>query len=109
MRAPVAPVGGAIIAVLVAAEKRLVARLRKANATVSGRAIALDDLPRPQRLRLQRLERSGAVQETPDGRWYLVEPIYEGVRAWRRRMALVTIVAAILAGLAVFFLPYVTS
>jgi hypothetical protein len=101
-----APIGGAIVAMLVVAEKKVVARLRAANATVSGRAIALDNLRAVQRIRLQRLAHSGAVQQTPDGRWYLVEPIYEGIRARRRRMAVVTILAAILAGLVVFVLPY---
>ena len=105
MRAPAAPVTGAIVAGLVVGEKKLVRRLRAANATVSGRAIALDDLRALQRLTLARLARAGAVQQTADGRWYLVEPLYDDLRAWRRRMAVVTIIAAMLAGLVVFLLP----
>jgi hypothetical protein len=99
------PFGGAIAAMLAVAEKKVVARLRAANATVSGRAIALDDLRSVQQNRLERLARSGAAQQTSDGRWYLVEPIYAEVIARRRRMVVVTILAALLAGLAVWLLP----
>jgi hypothetical protein len=87
------------------AEKRLVGKLRAARATIEGRAIRLDDLPWVQQRRLQRLRRAGAAHETADGRWYLDEPIYAELVAWRRRMAFVTILAAILAGLVVYFLP----
>jgi hypothetical protein len=87
------------------AEKRLVARLRAAKATVEARAIRLDDLGWVQRRRLQRLAKANAARETTDGRWYLDEPDYAELVAWRRRMALVAIVAAVLAGLTVYLLP----
>lgn len=100
---PLLPAMGPVAVRIV--EKRLVAKLRAANATVEGRAIRLDDLHWLQRRRLQRLARANAVHETPDGRWYLDEPFYTELVAWRRRMALVAIVAAVLAGIAVYLLP----
>jgi hypothetical protein len=87
------------------AERRLVARFRTAHATVAARAIALDDLRWIQKRRLERLARAGAVHEAGEGRWYLDEPVYAELVAWRRRMVAVTIVAAILAALAAYFLP----
>jgi hypothetical protein len=87
------------------AEKRLVARLREAKATVAQRAIPLDDLRWIQQRRLKRLARAGAVHEAGEGRWYLDEPVYAEFVAWRRRMAAIAVVAAILAGLVVYFLP----
>lgn len=100
---PGLPMAGPLVVKI--AEKRVVARLRAAKATVPQRAIALDDLHWMPQRRLQRLARAGAVHETDGGRWYLDEPVYAELVAWRRRMAAITIVAAILAGLAVYFLP----
>lgn len=100
------PGAPAFVPILVkVAERRLIEKLRAAKATIEGRAVRLDDLSWVQQRRLQRLQRANAVHETADGRWYLDEPIYAELVAWRRRMALVTILAAILAGLAAWFLP----
>jgi hypothetical protein len=103
MGIPVLPPLGPIAAKV--AEKRLVARLREAKATVEQRAIPLDDLRWIQQRRLKRLARAGAVHEAGKGRWYLDEPVYAELVAWRRRMAAIAVVAAILAGLVVYFLP----
>lgn len=91
--------------VAAAAERRLVARLRAAKATVPERAIRLDDLGWIQARRLQRLARRGAVHEAGEGRWHLDEPVYAELVFYRRRMAAIAIVAAILAALTVYFLP----
>jgi hypothetical protein len=90
---------------LIAAERRLVARLREARATVPERALALSDLRHMQARRLQRLARAGAVHETAPGTWYLDEPVYAEFVGHRRRMAAIAVVAAILAGVVVYFLP----
>jgi DNA-binding IclR family transcriptional regulator len=96
---PVAPIA------LLAAERKLVARFRTAHATVPERAIDLSDLKGMAHRRLQRLARSGVVHETKQGHWYLNEAVYSTLNEHRRRMAAIVIVAAILAGIAVYFLP----
>ncbi len=100
---PGLPLAGPVAARI--AEKRVIARLRAAKATIPQRAVPLDDLRWIQKRRLQRLVRRGAVHDAGEGRWYLDEPVYAELVAWRRRMAAITVVAAILAGLAVYFLP----
>jgi hypothetical protein len=103
MPAPVLP--PVVPMAMLVAERRLVARFRAAHATVPERAIALTDLRGMQGRRLQRLARSGAAHETKQGHWYLDEAVYSTLIEHRRRMAAIVIVAAILAGLAVYFLP----
>jgi hypothetical protein len=101
MMMPVPPVAHVGLGLL-AAERRLVARLREAHATVPERAVAMNDLRRVESGRLARLARAGAVHEVGPGRWYLDEPVYAEYRDYRRRIAAITLIAALLAGVAVY-------
>lgn len=89
---------------IMAAERRLVARLRASHATVPERAIVMDGLRGIESRRLSRLARAGAAHEVGEGRWYLDEPVYAELVAYRRRLAGIAIVAAVLAAVAVYFL-----
>lgn len=89
---------------IVAIERRIVARLRGAHATVATRAIALDGLNRLEAWRLGQLAASGAVHESGVDRWHLDEPVYAERLARRRRMLVITVVAAALAAVTVSLL-----
>lgn len=92
--APVVP--PAIVLVVLAAERRLIARLRQARATVPERAVRLET-QRLSRRRLAHLVRVGAVREIADGRHYLDEAVYTLYCGHRRRMVIIAVVAAVLA------------
>jgi hypothetical protein len=87
-----------------AAERRVVARLRAARATAPERAIALDGLRRMESRRLAGLAGRGAVREVGTGRWYLDEPVFAEFVSFRRRLALMAVVAGALAALVVYYL-----
>lgn len=99
---PVPPIAHVAV---IAAERRLVSRLRAAHATVPERAIAMAGLRGIESRRLSRLARAGAVHEIGEGGWYLDEPVYAEFVAYRRRLAAIAVVAAVLATVAVYFLP----
>lgn len=87
-----------------AAERRIVARLRGAHATVEERAVSIDGTSWMESRRLAHLVRVGAVQRTAAERYYLSEPVYEEYVSRRRRLAIIAIAAAVLAAAAVALL-----
>lgn len=91
---------GAVVAVAAArAEHRLVDRLRSAGALTPAHAVPIISDAPPDRRRLARLVRAGAVHETPHGYW-LEEAAYEAHRENRKRSAALVLVGAALATVA---------
>ena len=91
---------GAVVAVAAArAERRLVDRLRSAGALTPAHAVPIISDAPPDRRRLARLVRAGAVHETPHGYW-LEEAAYEAHRENRKRSAALVLVGAALATVA---------
>ncbi|GLC24182.1 hypothetical protein [Roseisolibacter agri] len=92
--------GAAVIAVAAArAERRLVERLRSAGALTPAHAVPIISDAPPDRRRLARLVRAGAVHETPHGYW-LEEAAYAAHRENRKRSAALVLLGAALAAAA---------
>lgn len=94
-----------ISVVHIAAERRLIRRLRDAGATSPLRAYALGDLRWVQRRRLRRLLRVGAIREAHPGAYFLDESVYAEHRRvrWVRALVgvavmLVILIAVLLVG-----------
>ena len=97
-----APVLIVFLAVMTRLERRLVARLRDAQATSPEQAIDLGPVRGLAGLRLQRLLDSGAVVTLPDGRSYLDEDEWSTFRLERRRRTASIAVVVAMAGIMIF-------
>jgi hypothetical protein len=85
---------GAIVAVFIAADQRVIARFRADGATAPERAVRLDAMERLEQRRAEAMVRRGVLRQTPDGRLYLDEAAL--ARGHGRRRAVVGALAAIL-------------
>jgi hypothetical protein len=83
-------------------ERRTIARLQEAGATLAERAILLDSRPPLSRFTHGRLARAGVLQSAGNDRYYLNDAAYEAFRA-RRRMRAAFIVTLLLLGIAVLY------
>jgi hypothetical protein len=95
---------GALLAVLAAAEQRLIQRLTAKGATSPDSAIALDPLDADERGRCEHLLQTGVLREATPGHFYLDEIALAKGPARLRRLGfflggalLVAIVAVIIA------------
>jgi hypothetical protein len=79
-------------------DRKLLARLRDAQATSPDSALMLDTLSGFAAMRLRRLTDGGAVVATPDGRHFLDEEGWQHYRSERRRRALGAIAVVLFAG-----------
>ncbi len=86
--------GASAAAVIIVKEKHIVAAFRRAGATVPERAIVPASIGVEQRLAFRRLRRRAVLREAAPGTLYLDEPAWEALRAMRRRLALVVLLAA---------------
>jgi hypothetical protein len=77
---------GATAALVIAAERQVVERLRLVGAVREADAIPLDNLRPLEARRLQRLLDVGAVRKTGDGRYWLDEVKLAGRQRRRRRI-----------------------
>jgi len=92
--------GATVVAIAAArAERRLVERLRTAGALTPAHAVPIISDALPDRRRLARLVRAGAVHETPHGYW-LEEAAYEAHRENRKRSLALVLVGAAMAAAA---------
>lgn len=83
-------------------ERRMIARLREAGATLGERAIWLDGRAPLSRFSRGRLARAGVLQPAGNDRYYLNDAAYEAFRARRRTRAAV-IVTLLSIGIAVLY------
>jgi hypothetical protein len=95
-------VGASAAAVIVIKEKHIVAAFRGAGATDPERAIVPASIGVEERLAFRKLRRRGVLREAAPGTLYLDEASWEALRAMRRRVALI----ALLAGLIVLALAW---
>jgi hypothetical protein len=97
------PLAIILAAVLGRTDRKLLSRLRAADATSPERALTFEALSGLAAMRLQRLTDGGAVVATPDGRYFLDEEGWLNYRSERRRRALGA-VAIVMFGAALVFL-----
>jgi hypothetical protein len=83
---------------LIAAERRIVRRLRRAGALTPENAIPIAPRSALTRFRLGRLLRSGAVVTAPGGLYYLDPAAFALYRGRRRRRAFILISSALAIG-----------
>lgn len=98
----VATFGWLLAVAMLAAERRIVRRLRRAGATTPDRATTLALWSPVIRLRLARLVRSGAVISSSADRFYLDPDGFARYRRRRRRRAL-TVLAVLLPLMGAFW------
>jgi len=88
----IATLGWVVAVALIAAERRIVRKLQRANATAPQRATPLALWSPLMRFRLARLIRSGAVVSSGPGGFYLDPDGFAGYQRRRRRRALTMLV-----------------
>ena len=86
---------GAVGAVAVSLEQRLVRKLKAHHATTVGTAVALTPMNRLSRWRLSRLLKHGAVHQTTAERYYFDQPAYRALRRRRASIAIPAVLAAV--------------
>ena len=86
---------GTAAAVIVAREKHIVAAFREARATSPDAATTLGALGIEERRAFHRLRQRAVLREAGPGLFYLDEPAWEALRIMRRRVALVTLLVAL--------------
>ena len=95
--------GAVIAAAAMAAEERVVDRMRVENATAPDRAISLEDLRPLERRRRDRLVRAGIAHEV-NGKYWLDERVYaEWARARRKLMVGMLVVVLVMLGILLMF------
>lgn len=87
----------AAAAVIIAKEKHIVAAFREAGATSLGKAVAPATLGVHERLAFSKLRQHAVLREAGPGLFYLDEPSWEALRRFRRRLAIVVAVFAVIA------------
>jgi hypothetical protein len=92
-----------IVTVILARERRLVARFRTAGAVSAAQARTLEDLGIARGVALRRLRERAVIRDAGGERFYLDEPSWAAVRRSRRRAIHVTWVIALIIILAVLF------
>ena len=92
------PLAVIFAALIVRTDRKLLARLRDAEATSPDRALLLDTLSQFDAMRLRRLTDGGAVVATPDGRHFLDEEGWQHYRSERRRRAFGAVAVVLFAG-----------
>jgi hypothetical protein len=91
---------GAAAAVIIRKEKDLVAHFRSAGAVTPAKAQSPDALGVDTRVAWSLLVRRAVIREASPGQFYLDEDAWEALRAKRRRLAAVMVVALLLVGIA---------
>jgi hypothetical protein len=98
----VASIGWLFAVGMLAAERRMVRRLRQASAASADTAVPLSLRSPLARLRLARLRSAGAVVEAGSGRYYLDAEHFHHYRLARRHRAIV-LIALVIALFLVFW------
>jgi hypothetical protein len=83
-------------------ERRTIAQLQEAGATLAERAILLDSRQALSRFTRDRLARAGVLQSAGNDRYYLNDTAYEAFRA-RRRTRAAFIITLLFIGIAVLY------
>ena len=88
--------GASVAAVIVARERRIVEAFRRAGATLPQKALTLDAAGVAEDGAVRWLRKHAVLREASPGTFYVDEPSWRSLRAFRRRLAIV--MAAILIG-----------
>lgn len=81
--------GAAVAAVIAAKERQMVDAFRAVGATTPERAMTPDEVGISENIGFSRLRRHEVLRQTAPGHYYLDEPVWNAVRATRRRVVLV--------------------
>ena len=90
--------GASVAAVIVAKEKRVVEKFRQAGATVPEKALTLASAGVSDGLAVRWLRRHAVLREAGPGAFYVDEPSWRSLRAFRRRLAIIMIAIVLGAG-----------